>query len=136
MNGLPTGDEDDPRVLLGRLIERIDRTHDWMGEWMSFIHYRLEAGHREMSELRALIARVETRLEYHRAPPEKKPRGVMGSLIELMKAGKEFVEAVASLKELALAIAIIVAAGAVMYHPAALKDLIATYNASGREGHD
>ncbi len=50
---LPTGDEQDARVLLGRLI---DRTNDWFEQWMDYIHDRFERGATEMATLRAEIA--------------------------------------------------------------------------------
>ncbi|CAA2142730.1 hypothetical protein [Hyphomicrobium sp. ghe19] len=134
---LPTGDERDPRVLLGRLIERIDQTNIWFGEWMHYIHNRFEWGAAEMSALRAEIAELRGHQAHHRPEPEnEKPKGLVGSITDLLKSGKEFLEAVASLKELVLAVAILVASTAVITHPQIFRDLIATYSASGHAEHE
>ncbi|HML30102.1 MAG TPA: hypothetical protein PKE16_14970 [Hyphomicrobium sp.] len=138
---LPTGDENDSRVLLGRLIERIDQTDNWATDWINYYNFRLEVGAKEMANLGSRVASLETHLLLTSPPgpehqePEKK-RSMVHALIELIRAAKEFVEAVASLKEVAIAIAIIVAAASVASHPEALKGLIDTYVASGREGHE
>lgn len=140
MSTLRTGTEDDLRVLIGRLIERQEVTNDWLG----FINHRLESGAMFMTELRATDARLEGKLDAFltrtRAPePEaehERPRGMAGSIIAVLKAGREFLEAVASLKELAIAVAIIVAATTAMTHPAELRELIASYVASGHEGRE
>lgn len=131
---LPTGDDRDARVLLGRLIERIDRTNDWFEQWMDYIHDRFERGAVEMATLRAEIAELRARNHSPPAPPS--PSGWAAPLIALLKEAREFVEAVASLKEIALAIAVITASTAVMSHPKAVTDIIASYNASGRAGHE
>lgn len=135
MNNTSTsGRGQDTAAPLERLVAAVERTNDRLSEWTQFIHYRFEMGAREMAELRAMIARLEARLD-HPATPEPPPKRP-NIIVEILQAGKEFVEAVASLKELAIAIAIIVAAGAVMSNPAALRDLIATYSASGPSGHE
>ncbi|HML28726.1 MAG TPA: hypothetical protein PKE16_07800 [Hyphomicrobium sp.] len=138
---LPTGDQNDPKVLLGRLIERIDQTDDWASDWINYFNFRLEVGANEMANLRSHIASLETRLKLSAAlEPEhreaEKKRGMLHALIELVKAGKEFIEAIGSLKELAIAIAIIVAAASVASHPEVLKGLIASYSATGHEEHE
>lgn len=137
---LPTGDEQDPRVLLGRLIERTERTNEWFAEWMDCIHDRFERGATEMSMLRAEIAELRghmAHLAHHQPAPEtEKPRGAFAPFIQLLKAGKEFLEAVASLKELALALAILAASSAVITHPEMLRAAIDSYVASGHEGHE
>ena len=61
---------------------------------------------------------------------------MLSVLTDLLKAGREFLAAVASLKELLLAIAVITGSVAVMTHPADLKDLIAIYVAGGRGESD
>ncbi|WP_024275940.1 hypothetical protein [Hyphomicrobium sp. 802] len=142
---LPTGDENDSRVLLGRLIERIDQTDNWATDWINYYNFRLEVGAKEMANLGSRVASLETHLrltgppgpEHHEAEKKRSMvHALIELLIELIKAAKEFVEAVASLKEVAIAIAIIVAAASVASHPEALKGLIDTYVASGREGHE
>jgi hypothetical protein len=134
---LPTGDEQDPKVLLGRLIERTERTNEWFAEWMDYIHDRFERGATEMSLLRAEIAELRAHLA-HRTPAAEteKPRGAFAPFIQLLKAGKEFLEAVASLKELALALAILAASTAAIKHPEAVRGLIDSYVAAGRAAHE
>jgi hypothetical protein len=136
---LPTGDENDPRVLLGKLIERIDQTNAWTADWHDYIHFRFETGAKEMSDLRSLIASLRTEvdnLKHEHREREAPTRGFMASLIEFVKAGKELIEAVESLKMLALAVAIMVASAAIIKHPETVASLIASYSASGREGHE
>lgn len=136
---LPIGDEQDLRYLLGRLIERTERTNAWFAEWMNYNHDRFERGAEEMSTLRAEIAEIRAHLAHmHRpAPPEpEKPKGAFAPFIELLKAGKEFLEAVASLKELALAVAILTASTAAITHPEILRAAIDSYVASGQRGHE
>ncbi len=136
----PPGDERDPRVLFGRLIERIDQTNQRIGEWQDHNHDRFERGANEMAALRAEIA--ELRGQHHKPPPlptegkTETPKGLLAGVTDLLKSGKEFLEAVASLKELAIAIAIIVAAVSVASHPETFKALIDTYSASGHEGRE
>lgn len=133
---LPTGDEQDARVLLRRLIERIDRTNDWFEQWMDYIHDRFERGATEMATLRAEIA--ELRGHRHQPPvaEQPSPKGWTAPIIALLKEAREFIEAIASLKEIALAIAIMMASSAVMSHPEAVTAIIASYNASGQKGHE
>lgn len=139
---LPTGDQHDPRVLLGRLIERIDRTDRRIGEWTNAIHYRLEIGAREMSELRSAIVELRAHIPPRHPPPSQpEPQPVehhrlIASLIALLREGREFIEAVASLKELALAVAILAGATAVILHPEAVATAIATYAAHGPAAPD
>jgi hypothetical protein len=145
---LPTGDETDPQVLLGRLIERIDQSNLWAADWHDYVHFRFEVGAKEMSDLRSQIAALRTLVEYQRTALENlhhpadhheaqpRTKGFMGSLIEFVRAAKELVQAVESLKRLALAVAIMVASAAVMQHPEIVTSLIASYSASGRDGHE
>jgi len=136
---LPTGDENDPRVLLGKLIERINQTNDWASDWNDYNQFRFETGAKEMSDLRSLIASLRTdvdNLKHEHREREAPTRGFMGSLIEFVKAAKELVEAVESLKMLALAVAIMIASAAVIKHPEVVTSLIASYSASGRAGHE
>jgi len=125
--------EDDLRILLGRLIERSDTTNGWM----SFINRRLEAGAQEIADLRAADARLEGKLDLLletrslAAKTDEKPAGLLKSLIELIRSGKEFAEAVASLKEWVIGAAVMFLAGSAIAHPAAVKALIASYFASG-----
>jgi hypothetical protein len=65
----------------------------------------------------------------------QKPIKNESSLIALIRAGCDFIEAVASLKELALAIAIIMAAFSIVSHPETAADLIHTYIATGQKEH-
>lgn len=131
---LPTGDDQDARVLLGRLIERIDRTNEWFQQWMDYNHDRFERGANEMATLRAEIAELRARRHFPQAP--QSPNGWAAPLITLLKEAREFIEAVASLKEVALAIAVIMASSAVISHPEAVTAIIASYNAHGRVGHE
>lgn len=126
---LPTGDDQDARVLLGRLIERIDRTNDWFQQWMDYNHDRFERGAEEMATLRSEIA--ELRARSHSPPVPPSPSGWAAPFIALLKEAREFVEAIASLKEIMFAIAVITASSAVITHPEAVTAIIASYNAAG-----
>lgn len=88
-----------------------------------------------ISLLRADIA--ELRVHLARKQPEADiPSGWTAPIIGLIREAKEFIEAVASLKEIALAIAIITASTAVMSHPETVTAIIASYNAVGHGGRE
>jgi hypothetical protein len=111
--------------MIGRLLERSETIVRWMHD----TNYRLETGARDMSDLRAADARIEAKLDLimgsHLAPmPTPEKRRWTHSFVELCRDGKEFAEAVASPKELALA-------SNVLANPGAWKDLIASFIAGG-----
>lgn len=106
-------DSPEPRVLIVQLMERIDSTN----VWLQHIDQRLKSGDemiqwliKEHAELASVIRPLAVKFETHmaRRPPEvqaapaqpapAKP-SLVAALTGLFTAGKEFVQAVASLKE-------------------------------------
>lgn len=81
-------------------------------------------------DLHGRVSSIERALNQKPEGEDKKKENI---LLVLLKEGREFIEAVASLKELAIAIAIIVASLSIASHPETVADLIHTYSASGHK---
>lgn len=87
-----------------------------------------------ISLLRGDIADLRADLSKRNEPPHA--TGWTTPIIALLKEAREFVEAIASLKEIVFALALMMASSAIISHPEAVTGIIASYHASGHVGRE